>query len=308
MIKINLLGEEHVVDQGSKLILVGYVASVAAALLLFMVLQASITSRVSDLGREVEDLNTQLASLKKVTQEVRDLEQKKAELGQITATIARLKLSQEGPVQVLDDLNKAVPAKAWIRGINEKDGIMTISGMALNDHEVVGLMKNLETSDYFESIDLVESVTANLLKITALNHFNNRYTRYVVRTEDKQATLKMIQDQAKKNGFKFENSDGPPVGNTSSGSVSVMSTGKLDADSKFKNIRSGVFKSSTGRVERVTAWSSVQPVPGKVFSIRAKVIYAGKLKALLSAERSGTSDAGAAGQAEDRLKNEPSAG
>ena len=62
-----------------------------------------------------------------------------------------------------------------------------------------------------------------------------------------------------------------------------MSTGALDSGSKLKGLKSGVFKAGSGRVEKVSAWSSVQPVPGKVFTIRAKVIYAGKLKALMNA-------------------------
>jgi len=281
MIKINLLGEDTVIDQSGKLILLGYASSLVLTLVVFVLLQSSIASRSSETQQAIDDLNGRLASLKKVTDEVRQLEKKKDELDLVTATIAKLKLSQGGPVHVLDDLNMSIPAKAWLTNVDEKNGIMNITGIAISDPEIVTLMKNLETSDYFETIDLNESVTISLIKVTSLNQFANKYTRYIVRAEDKQVALRLIQDEARRLGLKYENTEGPPPPNNGGGSVSIMSTGSLDAGVKQSSLKSGVFKAGSGRIEKMVAWSTTQPVQAKQFRIKAKILYAGKLKKLL---------------------------
>lgn len=282
MIKINLLGDDTAIDHSGKFLLLGMAASFALLLALFVLMQVSVNSQVAELSSQTSDLEERLAQLKKITKEVRDLEERKAELDQLTATIAKLKLSQEGPVRVLDDLNRAVPTKAWIREVDENAGGMRIIGLAINDHEIVSFMKNLEASNFFERVDLVESKSVALVKITTLNHFTQKYTRYTVRAEEKDAQLKRIGKEAKEIGLKYQVTDGPPVKSQSlSGTVKVMDTGSL---TKARKIESGVFKRSSGRDEKISAWSSVEPVPAKAFTIMAKVSYSGNVKKLLEEE------------------------
>lgn len=281
MIKINLLGDDTVIDQSGRLILVGYVGSLILCFAVFFLLQTSITSRIGSLSAEVEDKEARLAQLKKTTEKVRELEKRRAELNSITATIAKLRLSQQGPVRVMDDLNGAIPGKAWLREVDEKGGMMKVTGLALNDHEIVALLKNLQASNYFESVDLVESVSVYLVKVTAYNHFTSKFTRFVVRAEEKLLQLKKIQAEAKKNGLKFQSTQGPPSQISKGGDVRVMKTGDIGATARSGATKQGVFKSGSSRVEKISAWSSVEPVPGKAFTIMARVAYAGRLKALL---------------------------
>ena len=102
-------------------------------------------------------LDSQLKKLKEVTKEVRELEAKKAELRDKLAVIAKLKISKVGPVRVMDDLNKALPERAWITSIKERQGSLSIAGMALDDQTIAGFMRDLEASDYYDTVDLVQS-------------------------------------------------------------------------------------------------------------------------------------------------------
>ena len=282
MIKINLLGEDTSIDHSGRLILIGYVASVVGLAVLFIILQTSVASEVASVRDEVETLTSKLSDLKRVTQEVRDLEKEKQELDNITATVARLKLSQVGPVRVMDDLNVAVPTRGWMHEVDEKAGVMRITGLTLNDHDVVKFMKSLETSNFFESVDLVESTTVYLIKVSTYNWFNNKFTRYTVRAEEKEAQLRTIQQEAKRMGLRYQATSGPPVKFRGGGDVKIMSTGKTDSFSATAKLNSGVFKRGASRTELISAWSSVENVPAKNFSIMAKVLYPGKLRRLLA--------------------------
>lgn len=281
MIKINLLGEDTAIDQSGRLLVLGYGASIAAMVLVFFLMSGSIASHISEMQSDIEGLETTLAQLKNKTQEVRELEKKKADLDQITATIAKLKLSQEGPVRVLDDLNKALPAKAWLTKVEEREGLMTLVGYAVTDHDIAAFMKNLELSNYFEGVDLIESVSVALIKVNAYNHFTSKYTRYTVRAEEKLLQFRKIQEEARSLGLKYQATDGPPVkGSSQAGTVTVMATDSLKDGGKAGGVKSGVFRQGSARTEKVSAWASVEPSPAKAFAIRARVVYSGRLKAL----------------------------
>ena len=157
MIKINLLGEEAAVDYTGWYILIGYVASVVALLLVFIFMYNSVTQSIEEMTVQTQNLETQLAKLKVTTKEVRDLEAKRAELQGKLVVIATLKRNKVGPVRVMDDLNKALPEKAWFTDVREKEGALMLTGLALDDQTIATFMRELERSDYFGTIDLVES-------------------------------------------------------------------------------------------------------------------------------------------------------
>ena len=281
MVRINLLGDTTVIDHSGKLWLVGYVAALVALLVSFVVMQRSLSSEIEDAQAEVQTLETRLAQLKKTTEEVNLLEKKKNELALITATMARLKLNQQGPVKVMDDINLAVPGKAWLTQIDEKEGTMKLTGIALSDQDVVQFLKNLESSDYFSAIDLVESVSVSMIKITSYNHFTGTFTRYTVRAEDRQTQMGKISEATRKAGLQFISMDAAPaVGfGASAGGPSIMSTGSLNTTKIF---RRGMFRRGSSREEKVSAWASVEPVQAKAFTVNVRVLYGGRLKDLLA--------------------------
>lgn len=157
MIKINLLGEEATTDNSGLYYIAGYVGSLIILLFVGFTLYSSVNASVEEQTRRVQSLEGQLAKLKVVTKEVRELETKKIELKQKLAVIAKLKRNKIGPVRVMDDLNTAVPEKAWITEIREKENFLSIYGMALDDQTVATFMRELSKSTYFSKVELVES-------------------------------------------------------------------------------------------------------------------------------------------------------
>lgn len=157
MIKINLLGNDTARDNTPVFLLAGFGASVIVLLLLCLGLQHSINSSIAELTSKEQQLAAELDRLMKITVEVRDLEAKEKEYQDKLIVIARLKKSKSGPVRVLDDLNRAIPERAWVTGLKEQNGLLRIEGKALDNQTIAVFMKDLDASSYFDQIDLVET-------------------------------------------------------------------------------------------------------------------------------------------------------
>lgn len=100
-----------------------------------------------------------LAKLETQTKQVDDLEKKRNLLKEKLTTIATLKIKKHGPVHVLDDLNNAIPEKAWITELRDKNGQLEISGVALDNQTIAQFMANLGNFGSFDrdKVDLVQS-------------------------------------------------------------------------------------------------------------------------------------------------------
>lgn len=158
MIKINLLGEEVKADRSGTLFLVGFGASVLALLAIFFYLNSTIAGEIADRDSQVKSLEAQLAKLKNTTKEVRELEAKRAQLRNKLAVIATLKRNKTGPVRAMDDLDAALPERAWISEIREAtEGNFRIMGRALDNQTVAEFMTGLSKSDYFRDVELIEA-------------------------------------------------------------------------------------------------------------------------------------------------------
>lgn len=167
MIKINLLGDNTAVDNSGKLIIAGFLGSLAACLIAFYCVQSSLDSSLAELEVKSQSLQNELNRVQKTTKEVRELEARKAEYSAKLLVIAMLKKNKLGPVHVLDDLNNALPEKAWLTEVKEKDGAFTVSGRALDNQTVAAFIRELEKSDYFgeQSNQVLKQVDKDGVKI-----------------------------------------------------------------------------------------------------------------------------------------------
>jgi len=157
MIKINLLGNDAAGDSNAPLWIGGYAASVLLLALVFFFMHHSVTNDLDIIGADVESLERQLETVKKTTQEVRDLEAKQKHVEEMLVVIARLKRSKLGPVRVLDDLNISIPERAWLSVVEERAGVFRMNGIALDNQTIAQFMRDLDVSDYFTQIQLIET-------------------------------------------------------------------------------------------------------------------------------------------------------
>lgn len=157
MIRINLLGEEAEVDNSGTLFIAGYLTSLAILIVGAFFFRSTLVSSIDELTRSKQVLEGQLSQLKEVTQEVRDLEKKRDDLKAKLTVIAVLNKNKSGPVRVIDALNMAVPERAWITEVSERDHQMKLVGLALENLTVTTFAKQLGASDYFPKVDIIET-------------------------------------------------------------------------------------------------------------------------------------------------------
>ena len=157
MIKINLLGDRQ--DSSNVYGLNLFVLGLGLVLTFGVCISVhqSTQGRLVEAKSEQRELERTLRDLKKITAKVEGLELKRRTLKEKLLTIARLKSKKKGPIHILDDLNKAIPDRAWLRGIQEKEGAIEIDGTALDNQTVALFMHSLEKSPYFKNVDLNHS-------------------------------------------------------------------------------------------------------------------------------------------------------
>jgi type IV pilus assembly protein PilN len=159
MIKINLLGEK--VDHSATYAVQGalYVGSLILSLFVMFLIHDAISSERSELEDEVGNLTRRLKKLEEVTKRVSDLEQNKKSLKEKLTTIALLKKKKSGPVKVVDDLNSALPDRAWVTELTQRDGALLIRGVALDNPTIAEFISKVGDYPLFdrEKVELVKS-------------------------------------------------------------------------------------------------------------------------------------------------------
>lgn len=109
-------------------------------------------------ARETRDaLSSRVVDLRQKMGEVSDLERLRSELRRQLLMVAILKRKKRGPIHLLDDLNTALPERAWLTEITEKGGALQIRGKALDNQTVSDFMRRLSESNFLKDIDLNES-------------------------------------------------------------------------------------------------------------------------------------------------------
>ncbi len=112
---------------------------------------------IGHLEAEKSKVAAELERLKPIVDEVNALEKREKLLNARLETIQRLRRNQRGPVRVLDELSRNLPAEVWLQAIDEKDGVYHVTGYALTNFAVADLLRNLQRSQELAAVDLVSS-------------------------------------------------------------------------------------------------------------------------------------------------------
>jgi type IV pilus assembly protein PilN len=113
---------------------------------------------VRDLNNDKEALQTEEKALAAKVKEVQQLQQEEDDLKAKLAIIAKLERSRRGPVHILDEISKRIPAqKAYLLDMSQSKGRLTLKGVAMDNETIALFMSNLEASDYFQDVELVRS-------------------------------------------------------------------------------------------------------------------------------------------------------
>jgi type IV pilus assembly protein PilN len=113
-----------------------------------------IISKVEDRQAQIDQKKTEITQLMKTIGEVNQFKKRQQELRAKLDVLDQLKASRVGPLYLLDALYSALPDKLWLTQFQESAGRATISGIGVNEESVALFMRNLESSDFFENVEL----------------------------------------------------------------------------------------------------------------------------------------------------------
>ena len=155
MIRINLL---PVKATRKKEIVKGQLAVLGVTLLIALLvcggLYMSLSSKISDEKALIAQKEAEIASLKKKIGEVAQFKKRQQELREKLDILDKLSDGKTGPVRLLDELSLAIPDKMWVVSYSESNGNIVMSGVSLTEETVAQFMRKLETSDYYQNVEL----------------------------------------------------------------------------------------------------------------------------------------------------------
>lgn len=99
---------------------------------------------------QVEELKAEYAVLKPIIDEVNAYKKQQTELERKIEVINDLKLSQKGPVKVMDYVSRSVPELVWLSRMEVKAKTLRLTGSARNENAVATLIDNLDQYDEFQ--------------------------------------------------------------------------------------------------------------------------------------------------------------
>jgi len=155
MIRINLLPVKAAKKQE---MLRGQLAILILSIVIVVIasggLYASLSFKVSGQKKMVAEKEAEINSLKKKIGEVSQFKKRQAELRGKLDVLERLREGKTGPVHLLDELSKVIPDKMWLNSFKENKGSIVITGVSLTEETVAQFMKALESSGYYQNIEL----------------------------------------------------------------------------------------------------------------------------------------------------------
>ncbi|HKD92333.1 MAG TPA: PilN domain-containing protein [Terriglobales bacterium] len=178
MIRINLLGGPRQ-KRGSASVSMPDMASAAAHPALFMVAALAIgaiangayylhlVNQRDRIARAMVVAETENKRLSAVKTAYEHAEKQKENYKHRVDVIEQLRQNQAGPVKLLDTIGQTVSNTdaVWLSSMNaEKDNIIKIEGLALTPTAVANLMRNLEKTGYFKSVEIQETFQDDQLK------------------------------------------------------------------------------------------------------------------------------------------------
>lgn len=160
MIKINLLPTKRKpprkVTELQKQLIIGVVvlAGVAGAMAFYFL---HLNGKISARTKQRQLAQARVAEQDNMLREVKNVEEERKKVKEKIDIIEQLKKNQQGPVRLLDELSRALPANVDFKALEESKGTIKITGEAFSNEDVVKLVDNLKTSPYLTGINLLET-------------------------------------------------------------------------------------------------------------------------------------------------------
>ena len=155
MVKINLLPVRATAQRES----LRAQAVIAAMLLVVMLLiigylHMSISGKIEGLNESVNRTQKELDRLNKIMAEVDKFKADSKTLKKKLDVIKKLNMGRTDAVKLMDELSIVAPEKLWFLSLSMGASSLTLTGLSLDHDTIASFMRNMEKSDYFNSIKL----------------------------------------------------------------------------------------------------------------------------------------------------------
>ncbi|MDO9468921.1 MAG: PilN domain-containing protein [Thiobacillus sp.] len=167
MIRINLLPHRELARAARRrqfniLLGIAVVASVVAVVIghsLIAAQQSAQQARNTFLEQEIARLDSQIGEIKKIREQTQALLERK----QVVET---LQSNRTEVVHLFDQMIRLLPEGLYLKSFKQDGRVITLTGYTQSSARVSTLMRNLESSPWFEAAGLVEikAVTVNNLR------------------------------------------------------------------------------------------------------------------------------------------------
>jgi len=210
MIRINLLPvEEKKEVKGIGEFIIG-VFAIIAVLMLLIAANLIQNRRIADTNKRIADVKRRIAKLEEVKMKVEEFKAKNKELEDRVKAIAILEENRTGPLFIMDSLSSAIPDRAWIDKLTEKSSVAQMEGIAWDERTVADFMKKLQSSTYFQNVELKVIKTKEIRNLPLKDFVIESKLNYSgkVKTEEEQKETETKQQKTKPSERKVEGDNG----------------------------------------------------------------------------------------------------
>lgn len=156
MIRINLLPfraarKKENIRQQVSIFLLSFLFVSAAMFYCNMILN----SKINGLDNKIAVITKELNKYSKINKEITSIKNNLAVLKKKTAVIKDLEVSREESVRLLDAMtNMVIEKRMWLTILKDREGGVSIKGIALDNKTVADFMTRLEQSELFKTVNL----------------------------------------------------------------------------------------------------------------------------------------------------------
>jgi type IV pilus assembly protein PilN len=156
MAKINLLPWREAYRQEKKREFLGIIGGIGLAAAFGAYLWvSSVQSAIENQNARNQLLNQEIAKLDAQVKEISEIKKVRDDLLARIKVITDLEGTRPVIVRYFDELVRAIPDGVWIGSAERKGNVVTIEGVAESYNRIASFLRNLESSDWYASHNLI---------------------------------------------------------------------------------------------------------------------------------------------------------
>ncbi len=119
-----------------------------------------VDRRIEQKNNEIERIDAEISVYKKKADQVADIKKRLKILEDKLKIIESLQFKRDEQLLLIEDLqSRMVPEKMWLESIHADESSVTLTGIAFDNPTIADFMKQLESSNLFQEIDLKQTVS-----------------------------------------------------------------------------------------------------------------------------------------------------